>query len=361
MRIIPIVNAVLVSTALYLLVFERDRLMAFAAKGHAEAPAATPEPPVPGAVTVQVLRSQAQPLQQGVLTRGQTEAARRVEVRAETTGRVISDPARRGAQVAAGDLLCRIDPGTRPAALTEAEARLTEARLSANAASKLQAGGFRSETAAAGAQAALQAAEAGVLAVQEDIRRLTITAPFAGILETDAAETGSLLAAGGLCATVIALDPVKLVGFVPETEVDRVIPGAMVGARLATGQQITGRVSFLSRAADPATRTFRVEAEVPNPGLAIREGQTVEMIIAAAGTDAHLLPASALTLNDAGDLGLRLVVEGQARFFPVNLLRDTPDGVWLSGLPDRAEVIVVGQEYVTEGTPLTVSYTGAAE
>ena len=326
MRVVPIVNAVLVSAALYMLVFERDRLLAFAARDTEEEAAAQSED-MAGAVSVQVMASTAQQVDQGVLTRGQTEAARRVDVRAETTGPVISEPLRRGALVQAGDVLCRLDPGTRAANLSEAEARLAEAQLSANAAEKLQQGGFRSET---------------------------ITAPFAGLLESDTAELGALLSAGMSCATVIALDPVKLVGFVPETEVDQVREGAQVGARLATGREILGRVTFLSRAADPATRTFRVEAEVPNPDLTIREGQTVEMVIAADGTQAHFLPASALTLNDEGRLGVRIVIEGRAQFAPVDLLRDTPDGVWLAGLPDQAQVIVVGQEYVTEGTPLSV-------
>ncbi|WP_415184336.1 efflux RND transporter periplasmic adaptor subunit [Phaeovulum sp.] len=362
MRLVPVLNAVLVFAVLYALVFERDRLMAFAGKETQE-PALTAAPAGGAdAVLVQVRRSVAKPVDQGVLTRGQTEATRRVEVRAETTGRVITDPLRRGAQVIAGQTLCRLDPGTRAAMLSEAEARLTEARLSATAAARLQEGGYRSQTAAASATAALQAAKAGVQAAQKDIDRLTITAPFAGILESDAAEIGSFLVAGGLCATVIALDPIKLVGFVPETEIDRITPAALVGARLATGREITGRVTFISRVADPATRTFRVEAELPNPALSIREGQTVEMIIQSEGTTGHLLPASALTLDDSGTLGLRLAVDGRARFVPVTLLRDTPLGVWLSGLPDTVDVIVVGQEYVTEGTPLTISYTadGAA-
>jgi multidrug efflux system membrane fusion protein len=357
MRVVPIVNAVLVSAALYLLVFERDRLLAFAARDAEDAIPAQPAAP-PEAVSVQVINSRAQEVGQGVLTRGQTEAARRVEVRAETTAPVISEPLRRGALVAAGDVLCRLDPGTRAATLAEAEARLAEALLSANAAEKLQEGGFRSETATAAARAALQAAEAGVQAARKEIERLTITAPFAGLLESDTAELGALLAAGGACATVIALDPVKLVGFVPETEVDQVREGAEVGARRATRREVLGRVTFLSRAADPATRTFRIEAEVPNADLSIREGQTVEMIVAAEGTQAHFLPASALTLDDAGRLGVRIVDEGRAAFRPVSLLRDAPDGVWLAGLPEAAQVIVLGQEYVTEGTLLEVHEAG---
>ena len=356
MKIVPIVNAVLVTGALYLLVFERDRLMGFAgqeAEDPASETAATAPPPAPaGAVDVQVLHALAAPVDQGVLTRGQTEAARRVEIRAETTARVISEPLRKGAQVQAGQILCRLDPGARDAALAQAEAALLEAELSANAAAKLQQGGYRSDTAAAGAQAALQAATAALEAARRELERTTLTAPFDGVLDEDSAELGALLSAGGLCATVLALDPIKLVGFVPETELSRIAPGAGVGARLATGQEVIGRLTFAARSADSATRTFRVEAELPNPGLAIREGQTLEMLIAAEGAQGHFLPASALTLDDDGRLGVRLAVDGHAAFAPVTLLRDTRDGVWLTGLPDVAEVIVVGQDYVTDGTPV---------
>ena len=43
---------------------------------------------------------------------------------------------------------------------------------------------------------------------------------------------------GSLCATVIQLDPIKLIGYVPETEVNKVEVGALAGAELATGRQV---------------------------------------------------------------------------------------------------------------------------
>ncbi len=43
---------------------------------------------------------------------------------------------------------------------------------------------------------------------------------------------------------MIQLNPIKLVGFVAETEVDQVSVGAMAGARLVSGREKTGRVSF---------------------------------------------------------------------------------------------------------------------
>lgn len=363
MRIFPLITAVVVSASLYLLVFERDRLKDLAATEtttpQAVAPKTMAQTPTTAerSVSVLALASHAQAVDNAVLARGRTEAARQVEVKAETSGLVISEPLHRGAHVTAGQQLCALDPGSRPAILAEAEARLAEARIIHNAAATLSLEGFASETRKATTKAVLQAAEAGVEAAKRDIARLTLSAPFDGVLEADTAELGALLRPGDTCAMVIQLDPIKLVGFVPETDVDKISTGAMARAQLINGSEAVGRVSFLSRSADPTTRTFRVEVTVPNPDLAIRDGQTAEMMIAAEGNFAHLLPGSALTLDNDGRLGVRIVdANGRALFQPVTVLRDTPQGVWLTGLPDQADVIVVGQEFVIDGVAVTVTY-----
>jgi multidrug efflux system membrane fusion protein len=100
-----------------------------------------------------------------------------------------------------------------------------------------------------------------------------------------------------------------------------------------------------------------VEIEVPNPDLSIRDGQTAEILIAADGAKAHLLPQSALTLNDDGALGVRTIDDNAiVSFFPVELMRDTADGVWVTGLEDTANVIVVGQEYVIAGVQVAPTF-----
>lgn len=412
MKLLPLLIALLVSAFLYLMVFERDRLVEFASTTE-PVPVLTTQQPAdmseetavpPSAdparnVSVVAIKSVAQTVDSAVLLRGRTEAARQVNVMAETSGKVVSKPLRKGAYIEAGQTLCQLDSGTRESLLAEAKARqteanarlpeanarttgaeasLTEAKISENAARRLNQSGYASETRAASAEAALQgalagvesakaavisaeaggqAAKAGVAAIERDIENLTITAPFEGMLETDTAELGVLLQPGAHCATIIQLDPIKLVGFAPETDVDKVTVGAMAGARLATGREVVGRVTFLSRSADPLTRTFRVEVEVPNAGLAIRDGQTVEIIIASDGTSAHLLPQSALTLNNQGDLGVRFVDNDSiVGFAPVNILRDTTKGIWVDGLPDRIDVIVIGHEYVIKGVQVDVTY-----
>ena len=388
MRIVPMLTAVAVVAFLFFIVVERDALLAFAGAGPKdeatettgsesveEVSADADEAPL---VRVVAIRSKAAVVDSAVVLRGQTEADRQVEVRAETSAQVISQPLRRGTHVEEGDVLCQLDPGTREATLAEAlarlseakarvpesqarlneaEARLIEAKINFNAATKLIEGGFASETRVASSEASVRAAEAGVqsaeaavAAAEREIERLTIEAPFAGLLESDTAELGSLMQPGALCGTVIRLNPIKLVGFVPETAVARIKPGALAGARLTTGQEVTGLVTFLSRSADETTRTFRVEIDVPNDDLAIRDGQTAEILIASDGADAHLIPQSALTLNDDGTLGVRLADENNTvRFSAVTILRDTIKGIWVTGLPQEANVIIVGQEFVVDG------------
>lgn len=425
MRIFPIITATLVCVALYFLILDRETLLSFAGRFGGETLEATTGAedgtPVQSGdamaqaderVHVVVRRSQAQVTENAVVLRGRTEALRQVVVAAETSGRIVSEPLRAGAQVSEGQLLCEIDAGTRLSALAEAEARLLEAqarlpearaqlplararqaeaeaalaaaRIDGNAATRLSESGFASETraanavagvssaeaavssAAAGVESAqatiqsaesgIRAAEAAVIRAEEELDRLTIHAPFAGLLESDTAELGSLMQPGAPCATIIQLDPIKLVGFVPEAHVDRVMLGARAGAHLASGRDVTGEVSFVSRSADPQTRTFRVEITVPNADQSIRDGQTADILIQSEGMPAHLLPASAMTLSDEGALGVRTVVDGMVQFVPVRMIRDTANGVWLTGLPETADVITVGQEFVTDGVAVRVTY-----
>ncbi len=365
MRIFPILASLVVAAAIYMVVIERDTLKEWAGNSSADektdvAEEQTQNPIDPGAehnkaVSVVTLHSVADTVQNGIVLRGRTEAARRVDVAAQTSGLIISEPLRKGAVVSEGQLLCELDPGTRQAQLAEAIAGLKNAEVNAQNAKDLAERGFGPETAVVATQAQLESAAARVEQIESDIEKLKIMAPFDGILESDTAELGSLLQPGAHCATIISLDTVKLVGFATELDIGRIGMGSLAGARLASGREVIGKVTFLSRSSDPATRTFRVEITVDNSDLSIRDGETAEILIALDGEKGHLLPQHALTLNDEGTLGVRIAEGNIARFAPVSILRDTPDGIWVNGLPDEVDVIIVGQEFVVDGSEIAPS------
>ena len=140
---------------------------------------------------------------------------------------------------------------------------------------------------------------------------------------------------------------------VSEQEVGYLATGMPADVRLVTGEDARGAISFISKAANAATRTFRVEVELANPDQALRSGVTSEVIIPLDPEPAHLLPPSAISLADDGSVGIKLAIDGRAVFTRVQILGDSGDGLWLGGLPETADVIVVGHEYVIDGGRIT--------
>ncbi|HET7410334.1 MAG TPA: efflux RND transporter periplasmic adaptor subunit, partial [Paracoccaceae bacterium] len=348
MRPTPLLTALLIAAGLYYWFELRHEPAGEVMAASAEAaPAVSDSTEAP--VQVVVLHSEAEETRGELILRGRTVADRSVEVAAETTGRVVSPSIRRGAVVEAGQVLCELDSGTRAAELAEAEAALAEAEVLASGAAQLAAKGFASETELKQRQAQLRAAQARLDRVKADIEKLKIHAPFKGVLETDTAVLGTLLAPGAICAEVVDLDPITVQAFVSEVEVGQLAVGQSAAVRLVNGMTAEGEVSFVSRTGDEATRTFAVEVTIPNPDRAIRAGLTAEVSVALPPKTAHLLPQSALTLDDDGRLGVRVAEDGTARFHAVSILRETPEGVWIDGLPPRADVIVIGQEFVRDG------------
>jgi multidrug efflux system membrane fusion protein len=285
-----------------------------------------------------------------VVIRGRTKAERKVVVRAETSGTVAETPAALGALVSEGDVLCRLNVDARRAQLAEASAALAKADLDYNAAVKLSAGGFRSETSVASAKAQRDQAAAQLESAKVEIEKTEIKAPFDGAYNERHAERGDYLKVGDPCATVIQRSPFLVVGAVSELDVAKVAKGDRGVARLATGETVEGEVRFVASASDPATRTFAVELEVPNEDGALRDGVTADFTVFAKPRVAHLLPRAALVLDDAGDIGVRtLNEENVVGFAPVRLIGETPSGVWVSGLAGEVRLIVSGQLYVSTG------------
>lgn len=291
-----------------------------------------------------------------VTVRGRTEAKRSVDLRAETSGRVVEILVRKGALVAQGEVIVRIDMDDREARLAEAVARVHQRQLEFDASRRLNERGVRSATKLAEAAAERDKALAYQAQVEIDIGNTEVVAPFAGVLETRPVEVGDVLTRGSVVAHIVDQDPFLVVGHVSERDVQRIRVGDPGVARLVNGETIHGRVSFIATTAESQTRTFRVELEVPNPGGRLRDGLTSEISIPIERQLAHLLSSAALTLNDEGVLGVRIVVpENTVRFVPVKIIDDTAEGMWLSGLPEVADLITVGQEFVRDGDRVRTS------
>ena len=188
-----------------------------------------------------------------------------------------------------------------------------------------------------------------------ELNRTEVKAPFDGYIE-DIVKPGNLLERGQLCATIIELDPITFIAEVPENSIKDVREGQKVNISLVTGDNIQGELTFVSKSASVATRTFRVEAEIANPSGIVRDGISGTMVIDTDPVLAHKISPSILLLADNGELGVKTVnSENMVEFFPVQIIQDTEEGIWVAGLPDFSNIIVLGQGFVETGQIVSVT------
>ena len=291
-----------------------------------------------------------QPHMLRIHAKGRTEPDKSVTVKAGTTGTVVATPAKEGSFVKAGTLLCGLDVEARSARVKEAEAQRDSARVSYEAAESLAQKGLGPANQATAAKAQLDAAEAALNAAKVELSKTQIRAPFDGVFETRLAEAGDFLSPGGACGVLVDMDPVIVSVQVSEAQAGKLAVGMPAEAHLADGRTFPATLRYVARTASDTTRTFLVEAALETGDQIVAAGVTSELVIPVGDVPATLIQAGLLTLNDAGQLGLRYVdADETVQFAPVAVVDETVNGAWVTGLPQRVKVISLGQDYLNEG------------
>ncbi len=191
-----------------------------------------------------------------------------------------------------------------------------------------------------------------------ELNRTEVKAPFDGYIESILKE-GNFIQRGQICATIIELNPITFVAEVPEILIKDVFEGLRVNIDLVTGERILTELSFVSKSANPSTRTFRVEAQIDNSSGLVRDGISGTMKILRNPILAHKILPSILMLTDDGLLGVKTVnADNVVEFHKIEIIQDTIDGIWVKGIPQFSNLIVAGQGFVKEGQ--TVSVTSLA-
>ena len=298
----------------------------------------------------------AEPQRVEIVLRGRTEAKRVVDIKAETNGRVIAVPVEKGQQVKAGDVLCQLSDDSRREQLSQAQAAFDKASIDYDGALRLKKDGLLSTTSIAASKSALESARAALKGAQLDVEHLQMRAPFAGFVEDRPAEIGVLMDRGGICVRLLDEASLLASGQASEREVAPLKLGQAVVVQLSNGDRVDGAISFISRTADPQTRTYRVEATLSTAGVSVRDGLTAQITIPQQEVMAHRITPAVLALDDAGKVGVRIINEQQrVEFHLVTVVRETADGVWITGLPENINLITVGQEMVADGDTVDVS------
>ena len=339
-------------------------------------------------------------IDQSIELQGQTTHNKKIDVKSETTGNIINIAFKRGDKVSKGEELIKISIENRKELLNSAkkdldrlnkELELNEKnkinRLSQNkeliklyeiefasakqlidkglsSKSKLSLASFNlanarsdqedilitfeSQQSSIGAQIANVKSQ--LKNIELDIDKTVINSPFSGIISDKMIEESEYITPGNIMFTIIDLNPIKIQGYLSEFDVNKVSLGTKAIIENTNGLKKTGTISFISPSAETSTRTFEITIEADNADLSFKSGITTKITIAGSELKAHKIPPSILTLQDDGTVGVKAVNEENiVIFYPTTSVKDTIDGIWVSGLPDKVNLIVTGQEYVAVG------------
>ncbi len=299
---------------------------------------------------VRVRRQTAEEVTRTIAVNGRTAPARIVDINAETDGRVAAVGRERGDRLEHGDVIVRLDERDRHARLAQASATVKQRELEFAAREKLRGESYVSEAQLQEASALLEAAKAELTRSKLDINYMVIRAPFAGALQERHVEVGDFVKRGDPIASFVDDRTLIVSASISEYDAHYIAKGKVGSATLATGEIVTGVVRYMAPVADEATRTFTVELAIDNTDGAYRAGMTAKLMIPGETVTAQRVSPSLLTLDDAGNLGVKTLNDaGVVEFHRADIVMSSSDGIWIAGLPHLTTLITVGQGFVNEG------------
>jgi multidrug efflux system membrane fusion protein len=184
---------------------------------------------------------------------------------------------------------------------------------------------------------------------ENEFKKIALFAPFDGILLDGHKIGGELVMPGEKVYEIIDLSQLKIFGYINENEILSISEENDVDISIL-GESVNGKIDYISPFSDPDTKTFEIVVNVDNKDLRFKDGLSSMISINKGEVMAHKISPSILSLGDDGELGVKVIDEGNKVLFKkVNIVEDTSDFMLVTGLDMTEKLIIVGQQYVSNG------------
>ena len=258
--------------------------------------------------TVQVLDSEAFNIKDSIEFSSTTEAHQRIEVKSEIMTTVEEVLSKAGTFVNKKDLVIKLD---------EYNTNLELYRL-----------GLLSES---------------------EFKKIALYAPFDGILLDNHKIAGELVMPGERVYELIDLSSLEIYGYINENEILDISTKNEVDVTIL-GEEVQGFIDYVSPISDPETKTFEIVVKVKNNDLRYKDGLSSIISINKGEVLAHKISPSILALGDEGQLGVKVIAkDNEVEFKDITIIEDTSEYMLVTGLSKKEKIIIVGQQYVSNG------------
>jgi len=292
---------------------------------------------------------------------GSVEALDDATLSAQTSGTVttLTD---RGTRVQSGDPVATVNADEARSAVEQARARFELAQDRFERQKPLYRDSIVSALEFEQVRSERNEARAALNQAQKQLDDTRVEAPFTGTVETRFVEVGERVSPGTEVARLVNTRRVRVSAGVPERYANDIRNGTpvQIDARRYDAGIRTAEVTFAGNTIDPESRTFTIEATVPNEKGTLKPEMSVQLrITRAIIEDAIVVPRTAILRDETGT---HVYVVERADSTAVADNRDITLGpetnekvVVEGGLEPNAEVITVGQNNVSPGTPVEVA------
>jgi membrane fusion protein (multidrug efflux system) len=330
------------------------------------AAAAAPAASAPGsgpAVSVEAIKVERLALPQGITAVGSLRSDESITLRPEVAGRISAIQFREGERVAKGAPLVKLDPSVTQAELQQAQANMVLAKAKYDRAVDLQGKGFISGQAKDEAENNLQVGEAALALARAKLAKLSIEAPFAGIIGLRSVSVGDYVKEGADMVNLEAIDPLKVDFRVPEIYLSQIRVGQSLQMTLDAmpGKTYEGKVFAINPLIDAAGRAVVIRAQVRNQDTTLRPGMFARVRLLTHDTQEALVVPEQAIVPQGDEWFVYRVVDGKAQRAKVEIgqRRDGKAEV-MKGLRDGDVVVTAGQLKIRDGVPVQVAAVQSA-
>jgi HlyD family secretion protein len=254
-----------------------------------------------------------------------------------------------------------IDAGAREEQLDAAQKQVTQASESLKLAETGRAQkALRLEDVKA-AKAGVAQAKAALMYAQQQLANASIRTPYAGVVAARSAEPGQMASPGAPLVQIVALDTIYFEAQVSEMDVDRIKAGqpVVVTVDALPGRKFAGAVQKILPTAEVKTRQFTVRITVLNKTGELRPGMFARgSVEVARHRNVVIVPKDALIQN--GDTQSMYLVRPSGKDLIAKLVHvvtrfQTRDDVEVTGVASGDQIVVVGQDKLSDGVKVNVA------
>ena len=184
---------------------------------------------------------------------------------------------------------------------------------------------------------------------ESEFKKIALFAPFDGILLDNHKIAGELVMPGERVYELIDLSSLEIYGYINENEILDISTYNEVDVTIL-GEEVQGFIDYVSPISDPETKTFEIVVKVKNKDLRYKDGLSSMISINKGEVLAHKISPSILALGDEGQLGVKVITKGnEVEFKDITIIEDTSEYMLVTGLSEKEKIIIVGQQYVSNG------------